>query len=82
MRDQRWRVIDCNGVWYAKDSVFAGQQDGFVLMHDGVIYAWGRGKAHEIFERTTAHDVIVSSEVLPLVDVDYQEDLIRFRELR
>lgn len=81
MRDQRWRVLNCNGVWYEKDTVFTDQENGWVLLHDGVIYAWERGKAHEIFERTRPHDIVISSEVLPLIDVDYQEELIAL-ELR
>lgn len=67
-RDDSWRVLNTNGVWSSKT-------DRKCLKHDGVIYAWAQGNSHEIFERTTRHDVIISTSTLPMVDVDYREDV-------
>lgn len=68
VRDDRWRAVDVNGVWYSKT-------DEQVLLHDGCIYLWAQGKTHEVFERTTPHDVIVSSETLPVIDIDRASDV-------
>lgn len=66
--DNRWRVLNEDGVWESKT-------DSRAVYHDGVIYAWEGGKLKEIYERETPHDVIVSSEFLPLIDIDYKEDM-------
>lgn len=68
MSDNCWRELDENGVWKNKE-------ESRKVYHDGVIYAWGAGHLHEVYERETPHDVIISSETLPLVDIDYREDL-------
>lgn len=68
VRDDRWRAVDINGVWYPKT-------DGTILMHDGCIYLWRQGKTHEIFERTCPHDVVISSETLPVIDIDRVSDV-------
>lgn len=68
MPNMCWRAVDENGVWSPK-------KGGRTVYHDGVIYAWGRGMLHEVYERETPHDLIISSERLPLVDIDYREDI-------
>lgn len=68
VRDTRWRLVDKQGRWNTKT-------DDKVLLHDGVIYAWSDGHLGDIYDKDCPHDVIVSSDRIPLVDVDYQEDL-------